>query len=115
MGAGGGHTGATMKHTSITRAASKKPELVGWVSRINSLFVYNMCFVFFFSSRRRHTRCSRDWSSDVCSSDLLASRLQSRHFLASRRRRFDLVSLPRGSWVAGLGLVFPCCRGHFRV
>src|SRR2546422_10522467 len=29
------------------------------------------CFFFFFSSRRRHTRCSRDWSSDVCSSDLL--------------------------------------------
>src|SRR5205809_1203341 len=25
---------------------------------------------FFFSSRRRHTRCSRDWSSDVCYSDL---------------------------------------------
>src|SRR5256884_6215818 len=25
----------------------------------------------FFTSRRRHTRCSRDWSSDVCSSDLL--------------------------------------------
>src|SRR3989304_6183642 len=28
-----------------------------------------LCY-FFFSSRRRHTRCSRDWSSDVCSSDL---------------------------------------------
>src|SRR5437868_168397 len=28
-----------------------------------------MCF-FFFSSRRRHTRSKRDWSSDVCSSDL---------------------------------------------
>src|SRR5687768_14455208 len=27
--------------------------------------------LFFFSSRRRHTRCSRDWSSDVCSSDLV--------------------------------------------
>src|SRR5690606_41184173 len=27
---------------------------------------------FFFSSRRRHTRFSRDWSSDVCSSDLHA-------------------------------------------
>src|ERR1041385_6146392 len=27
--------------------------------------------IFFLSSRRRHTRCSRDWSSDVCSSDLL--------------------------------------------
>src|SRR5216683_7082635 len=29
---------------------------------------------FFFSSRRRHTRSDRDWSSDVCSSDLPASR-----------------------------------------
>src|SRR5690554_8188137 len=28
---------------------------------------------FFFSSRRRHTRCGRDWSSDVCSSDLQTS------------------------------------------
>src|SRR5690606_40726743 len=27
-------------------------------------------FIFLFSSRRRHTRFSRDWSSDVCSSDL---------------------------------------------
>src|SRR5216684_4627571 len=32
-------------------------------------------FFFFFSSRRRHTRCSRDWSSDVCSSDLAEGRL----------------------------------------
>src|SRR5207245_11539650 len=30
------------------------------------------CLFFFFSSRRRHTRCYRDWSSDVCSSDLAA-------------------------------------------
>src|SRR5947209_16786848 len=29
---------------------------------------------FFFSSRRRHTRYWRDWSSDVCSSDLLLAR-----------------------------------------
>src|SRR3712207_326974 len=29
-----------------------------------------MCRFFFFSSRRRHTRYWRDWSSDVCSSDL---------------------------------------------
>src|SRR5256885_1514752 len=28
------------------------------------------CLVFFFSSRRRHTRLQGDWSSDVCSSDL---------------------------------------------
>src|SRR2546429_4337662 len=30
-------------------------------------------YFFFFSSRRRHTRCSRDWSSDVCSSDLIST------------------------------------------
>src|SRR5699024_10400805 len=29
-----------------------------------------LCVFFFFSSRRRHTRSKRDWSSDVCSSDL---------------------------------------------
>src|SRR5690625_7730045 len=29
-----------------------------------------LSFLFFFSSRRRHTRWPRDWSSDVCSSDL---------------------------------------------
>src|SRR5699024_11432524 len=34
---------------------------------LSSIFVY---IHFFFSSRRRHTRSKRDWSSDVCSSDL---------------------------------------------
>src|SRR5699024_11333223 len=45
---------------------------------ITHCFVYYIClfafcpliFFFFFSSRRRHTRSKRDWSSDVCSSDL---------------------------------------------
>src|SRR5690554_2143628 len=37
--------------------------------------------MFFFSSRRRHTRCGRDWSSDVCSSDLWT---------------FELDQLPKG-------------------
>src|SRR3712207_3993118 len=32
--------------------------------------MYYLCLIFFFSSRRRHTRYWRDWSSDVCSSDL---------------------------------------------
>src|SRR3712207_8468691 len=36
------------------------------------MFVF--LFYFFFSSRRRHTRYWRDWSSDVCSSDLLHPR-----------------------------------------
>src|SRR5699024_2351219 len=30
-----------------------------------------LTFLFFFSSRRRHTRSKRDWSSDVCSSDYM--------------------------------------------
>src|SRR5207302_6753081 len=34
------------------------------------LFMILVFVFFFFSSRRRHTRFSRDWSSDVCSSDL---------------------------------------------
>src|SRR5262249_61529447 len=33
--------------------------------------VWVRCFFFFFSSRRRHTRLVSDWSSDVCSSDLV--------------------------------------------
>src|SRR5205814_3804267 len=33
--------------------------------------VFFFFFFFFFSSRRRHTRCLSDWSSDVCSSDLI--------------------------------------------
>src|SRR5699024_11325244 len=32
--------------------------------------VFRIVTMFFFSSRRRHTRSKRDWSSDVCSSDL---------------------------------------------
>src|SRR5207237_2376598 len=32
--------------------------------------IFDLVFVFFFSSRRRHTRFKCDWSSDVCSSDL---------------------------------------------
>src|SRR6266498_3888405 len=41
-------------------------------------------FFFFFSSRRRHTRCGRDWSSDVCSSDLAASLISQQAALALR-------------------------------
>src|SRR5207253_10708627 len=36
-------------------------------------FFFFFFFFFFFSSRRRHTRWPRDWSSDVCSSDLYFS------------------------------------------
>src|SRR5258706_7578114 len=48
------------------------------VSRI-WLFLF---FFFFFSSRRRHTRLVSDWSSDVCSSDLLMDGVRSGKLVA---------------------------------
>src|SRR5690606_40360837 len=44
--------------------------LVGYILEAVNLFILSLVVLFFFSSRRRHTRFSRDWSSDVCSSDL---------------------------------------------
>src|SRR5258706_5650686 len=44
------------------------------VKNVTCLVAVVISFVFFFSSRRRHTRLVSDWSSDVCSSDLPASR-----------------------------------------
>src|SRR5699024_10453144 len=54
------------------------------------------CFVsfFFFSSRRRHTISKRDWSSDVCSSDLLEITSK------ARRRALPCVADAPGSAVA---------------
>src|SRR5436190_10913953 len=40
------------------------------VEMVSSILWRMLLFVFFFSSRRRHTRSLCDWSSDVCSSDL---------------------------------------------
>src|SRR5215813_1192202 len=65
-------------------------------------------FVFFFSSRRRHTRCGRDWSSDVCSSDLLkAPRLLHAAFVRSphahaRIRRLDVGAARRKPGIAAV-------------
>src|SRR5690349_24238510 len=46
-------------------------------------------FIFFFSSRRRHTRSLRDWSSDVCSSDLTG-----REAMAELRRMVGVLRRP---------------------
>src|SRR3989442_996101 len=46
--------------------------------------------LFFFSSRRRHTRCGRDWSSDVCSSDLL----NSAQMREADRRTIEEIGIP---------------------
>src|SRR6266700_6233558 len=76
---------------------------------------------FFFSSRRRHTRFSRDWSSDVCSSDLVLvrsprpARCQSlgRIPLGLDPDRYDLpVSYRNSGWRPGsAGRVVPAGRG----
>src|SRR5437660_4797215 len=56
-------------------------------------FDFFLClFFFFFSSRRRHTRWPRDWSSDVCSSDLARRRGD------ARRLREGLSRLCQGGW-----------------
>src|SRR5690606_40461217 len=56
---------------------------------------------FFFSSRRRHTRFSRDWSSDVCSSDLLS---RTEAFLTSYRSgvRTGDITPELSAWAAEL-------------
>src|SRR6266852_8859556 len=56
--------------------------------------ISRFCLFFFFSSRRRHTRCYRDWSSDVCSSDLRAvgwavGECSARSYPAGRARRSE--------------------------
>src|SRR5690606_40794724 len=94
--------------------------------------------VFFFSSRRRHTRFSRDWSSDVCSSDLqdigvgnlgpghlparhanqLAQRLkgrQPRHIFVSddlHGVELPLVGRKRGAWRSEERRVGKECRSR---
>src|SRR5216684_1227226 len=79
-------------------------------------------FIFFFSSRRRHTRCSRDWSSDVCSSDLngpeagvwvIAETTElptkyAKMVVTDDQGRYVIPDLPAAAysvWVRGYGLV----------
>src|SRR6266542_2724349 len=88
------------------------------------MYSYNsshIFFVFFFSSRRRHTRCYRDWSSDVCSSDLatvvsgaiarglagavLRVQVPERSMAGARRARYDaLVAGARRTGAGGIAV-----------
>src|SRR5207249_10567743 len=56
---------------------------------------FTIYFFFFFSSRRRHTRSKRDWSSDVCSSDLVdetsARRERRKNIRPSQRHRILVI------------------------
>src|SRR5207253_4323266 len=63
------------------------------------VFFHYICFslFFFFSSRRRHTRWPRDWSSDVCSSDLKVNHDLGTHYFpwiaAGSTGRVDFIWL----------------------
>src|SRR5207249_2423024 len=56
------------------------------------IWIDDIVFFFFFSSRRRHTRSKRDWSSDVCSSDLIRQEIPCR---ADSRADFAVVRVIR--------------------
>src|SRR5574340_877004 len=81
------------------------PETLAFVF---SIFMIAILVLFFFSSRRRHTRSFGDWSSDVCSSDLYFGHLMRRvdslektlmlGGIGGRRRRGQ----QRMSWLDGI-------------
>src|SRR3712207_9035275 len=56
-----------------------------------------MYIFFFFSSRRRHTRYWRDWSSDVCSSDLIV--VDARGGRVLERGRRSMVDADEWRWI----------------
>src|SRR5690606_40116560 len=57
----------------------------------SKVFSFVFC-IFFFSSRRRHTRFSRDWSSDVCSSDLCYFRRDNDKFSTGSNHYFYILN-----------------------
>src|SRR6267154_3055503 len=68
------------------------------IDRLSFYLFY--AFVFFFSSRRRHTRWTGDWSSDVCSSDLVPPRYPTSRRGATRRRGRE----PRDPHAGGMSI-----------
>src|SRR4051794_38475190 len=69
---------------------------------------YRFFYFFFFSSRRRHTRWTGDWSSDVCSSDLVPLGAMSVTFAAGVNSALQLAVEPalRGRVMALYSVVF---------
>src|SRR5579884_4331418 len=73
-----------------------------------------MAILFFFSSRRRHTRWPRDWSSDVCSSDLpslegatnwfsTSFNPATRLYYVQTLEKCDVFTKSKAPWKAGSG------------
>src|SRR5699024_12110666 len=73
---------------------------------------------FFFSSRRRHTRSKRDWSSDVCSSDLEVAQVAESNGAARVRIDDDGVGgaeFSTGHGLSGLAERVASLEGHLTV
>src|SRR5699024_11572777 len=72
-----------------------------------------LCY-FFFSSRRRHTRSKRDWSSDVCSSDLAVETVRAKGNGGSNRTAVKKVLLRAESRLPRGGFFLFCRRADHR-
>src|SRR3989449_4345075 len=68
-----------------------------------SVYLFMISVFFFFSSRRRHTRCSRDWSSDVCSSDLGTVAERAWRYTTTHRCPYVLYVWDLPPWRIGSG------------
>src|SRR5688500_19934298 len=84
-------------------------EFLGWLSCLG---------LFFFSSRRRHTRLQGDWSSDVCSSDLLlnarlGASLRNSHAAGTRGPVFALLDELLGNTRGSAHSAYVSDGGHF--
>src|SRR5256885_4871900 len=83
---------------------------------VSSSSTYQLCEFFFFSSRRRHTRLQGDWSSDVCSSDLLLRRkiLEMAWFHSTIRKRRLPVHIDHWQSVVYLEAALETCMLWFQ-
>ena len=63
------------------------------ISVLQCIVVVFVVVFFFFSSRRRHTRLQGDWSSDVCSSDLLSELYMNENFMEYILRFFGILTV----------------------
>src|SRR2546430_5435835 len=63
--------GKAVEATQVQSGGETEPADCGALGEVGGVEAGQVERVFFFSSRRRHTRFDCDWSSDVCSSDLL--------------------------------------------
>src|SRR5947199_4493356 len=86
-------------HKDLTKAKIKERSELSLLHDLDNLLI----LVFFFSSRRRHTRCLSDWSSDVCSSDLEPACL-------SMRQSIGIKPVPPNRVLSNVSEILDCKR-----